>query len=382
MKTHVSTYGKGLNKDISLDAMPSDMYLHAEDIRFFTDEGSSLAAGINIKGTSQIFQLTGSDEQVIGFTTIRNKIIFFTADWTGSHGRIYELVIDDKTNIGTPVLIYDHPDMGFSKSKPIEAVGRREDSCIERVVFSDYDEYTRSINILDDCFKTGAYTSTTSYCGILPVDLDIFQGFCFNNPTVNTILGGGNLLTGMYQYAFKLITRDGKETLVSQATSLISIYPKTSTKNIDLAGDIEGSNSGKSIRVEFNLSNVDKSNIANLIPLRLFTNTLDGLPQINQFPEIIIDPTNNIYTFIDSDDNLSSEVTNEQYILNNFIFKTNKTFETKDNILLYSNIKESCFELDCINKDDFANVRYRGLITNESYITNTYPSVGAADDLV
>ena len=380
MKTHVSTYGKGLNKDISLDAMPSDMYLHAEDIRFFTDEGSSLAAGINIKGTSQIFQLTGSDEQVIGFTTIRNKIIFFTADWTGSHGRIYELVIDDKTNIGTPVLIYDHPDMGFSKSKPIEAVGRREDSCIERVVFSDYDEYTRSINILDDCFKTGAYTSTTSYCGILPVDLDIFQGFCFNNPTVNTILGGGNLLTGMYQYAFKLITRDGKETLVSQATSLISIYPKTSTKNIDLAGDIEGSNSGKSIRVEFNLSNVDKSNIANLIPLRLFTNTLDGLPQINQFPEIIIDPTNNIYTFIDSDDNLSSEVTNEQYILNNFIFKTNKTFETKDNILLYSNIKESCFELDCINKDDFANVRYRGLITNESYITNTYPSVGAADD--
>ena len=69
MKTHVSTYGKGLNKDISLDAMPSDMYLHAEDIRFFTDEGSSLAAGINIKGTSQIFQLAGSDEQLAGLLT-------------------------------------------------------------------------------------------------------------------------------------------------------------------------------------------------------------------------------------------------------------------------------------------------------------------------
>ena len=88
MKTHVSTYGKGLNKDISLDAMPSDMYLHAEDIRFFTDEGSSLAAGINIKGTSQIFQLAGSDEQVIGFTTIRNKIIFFTFKTYPSPGAV------------------------------------------------------------------------------------------------------------------------------------------------------------------------------------------------------------------------------------------------------------------------------------------------------
>ena len=375
MKTHVSTYGKGLNKDISLDAMPSDMYLHAEDIRFFTDEGSSLAAGINIKGTSQIFQLLGTGEQVIGFTTIRNKIVFFTADNTDAHGRIYELVIDDKTNLGTPVLIYDHPTMGFKKASPIEAIGVAEDSCTERVVFSDYADYTRSINILDDCFKTGAYTTVTSYCGILPNDLDINQGFCFNNPVVDDVIGGGSLLTGMYQYAFRLITRDGKQTLISQATPLISIYPKDADRNIDLEGDEEDVVAGKSVKLKFDLSNVDLSNIQNLIPIRLFINTINGLPEVTQFPEISIDPLRSDYTFIDSGNNLSSEITNEQYILSNFAFKTNKTFAVKDNLLLYSNIKENCFELSCIDKEDFVNIRYNGGTNNVTYITSSYPSI-------
>lgn len=377
MKQHFSTYNRGMNKDISMDSIPSDMYFHAEDIRFFTNEGESLSTGINIKGHSHIFQLISPGEQVIGSTTIRNKIIFFTADSTDSHGRIYELIIDDITDTGSPTLIYDHPDMNFKKDNPIEAIGRLEDSCIERVVFSDYTEYTKSINIKDSCFRTGPYTSTTSYCGIKPKDLDIFQGYCFNNPIVDDIIGGGSLLTGMYQYAFKLITKDGKETLISQTTPLISMYPKDANRNIDLNGDIKDTNTGKSLKVDFDLSNIDLSNMLNLIPIRIFTSTINGIPEISQFPEIIIDSTKTNYSFIDSGTNLTTQITNEDYILNNFVFKTNKTFSTKDDLLLYSNIKESCFELDCVDKEDFVNVRWNGFngLHNGQYITANQPGI-------
>jgi hypothetical protein len=377
MKTHVSTYGKGMNKDVSVDSIPSDMYLHAEDIRFFTNEGDSISAGVNIKGMSFSFPLSVSSEEVIGSTTVRNKIIFFTADSSNSYGRIYELVIDPLTNAGFPVLIYDHPDMGFSKSFPIEAIGRSEDSCIERVVFSDYNEYTKSINILDSCFKTGAYTSATSYCGIHPTDLDIFQGFIFNTPIVDDVLSGGSLLTGMYQYAFKLVTKDGKETLFSQATPLISVYPEHDTNNIKLNGAIEGTVTGKSVKVDFDLLNINLSNIQYLVPIRVFTNTINGIPEIHQYPEIEIDLAKTNYTFIDSGTNLVSELTNEEYILNNFIFKTNKTFATKDDVLLYGNIKEEVFELNCIDREDFVNIRYKGGLHNGQYILATHPSITA-----
>ena len=102
MEGHINTYG-GMNKDTAYDSIKPNMYIDALDIRITTTTGESQGAFTNIKGNVLSFVipkrntevpsgnnfggwLVSGNAEVIGYTSIRNKIILFVADDTNTGG--------------------------------------------------------------------------------------------------------------------------------------------------------------------------------------------------------------------------------------------------------------------------------------------------------
>ena len=158
MKQGVNIY-KGLTSDAAYDSIGEGLYIDALDIRITTDSGNSQGAITNIKGNRFYFALPTTDSdigvngtmEIIGATSIRNTIILFTADDNGNNGWIFTLEYDDTNQnlISQPTIVYKNSQLLFSKERPIASFGRYESDCIQRVYFSDYQEYFRSLNVVD-----------------------------------------------------------------------------------------------------------------------------------------------------------------------------------------------------------------------------------------
>ena len=151
MQARVNTY-TGMNKDVAYDTLPETLYIDALDIRISTVNGESTGAFTNIKGNVESFTIPTSGEftdpknpsgplipwtadtpEIIGYTTIRNRIIIFVADNSGAKGWIYDVQYDPATRIilpGFPVLKYYSSAFNFKKDWPIEALGRYESDYI------------------------------------------------------------------------------------------------------------------------------------------------------------------------------------------------------------------------------------------------------------
>ncbi len=232
MEGHINTYG-GMNKDTAYDTIKQNMYIDALDVRITTTVGESQGAFTNIKGNVLSFVipkrntevpsgnnfggwLVSGNAEVIGYTSIRNKIILFVADDTNTGGWIYEVEYDpaDRT-VDTaiyPKLIYYSAALNFKKSWPIEALGRYENAATQKIYWTDYNNIFRTINIADPDLNT------------FPVsNVDIYPDVEFTQPIVDSINGGGELNSGMYQIAYRLLTSDGKETLISPPSNMIHI---------------------------------------------------------------------------------------------------------------------------------------------------------------
>ena len=79
MEKQVNAY-QGMNKDAGYDSIPNTHYINAVDIRITTTTGESMGSFTNIKGNVESFSVPqeGSGlSEIIGYTTIRDKIILF-----------------------------------------------------------------------------------------------------------------------------------------------------------------------------------------------------------------------------------------------------------------------------------------------------------------
>ena len=223
MKRGVNAF-HGLSSDTSYESATKGIYIEALDIRITTDNGESQGALINVKGNSKYFDLpTAADEPdltvdgdivIIGATSIRNTIVLFLADDSNENGWIYTFNYDDITKdiIGTLELKFKSDKLFFSKINPIEALGNYESSCIQKVYWTDYNNFFRSVNLEDP-------NLLTSDVGVI----DIFPDIAYTQPLLRRVLGSGTLLCGVHQYAYRLITFDGKETLISPPGNLIHV---------------------------------------------------------------------------------------------------------------------------------------------------------------
>lgn len=338
---------KGLTSDISSDLIKNGFYIDALDIRITTDEGDSNGAITNIKGNKLYFQLPTTDAdltvngtiEIIGATSIRNHIILFLTDDSNINGWLYSFEYNDidQSLIGSLTLRYKSSELNFSKNRPIKAIGRYESDCIQRVYWSDYNEYFRSVNIVDpDLLNT-------------PVGLiDIFPNVNYVQPLLTSVTSGGSILSGNHQYAYRLITFDGKETLISPPSIMIhaTIDNETNSQSSQYNGNLEATNTFKSHHITIDTSNYSNFQFIELI--HIYHENLIDTPQIFSVETKEINNLNTITFVHTGSENTISELDLFEYTLKQNPFQTVKTMVPKDNSLIVANIKGNQFDIQSI----------------------------------
>ena len=346
MKQHANTY-QGMNKDTSYDSIAPTFYVDALNVRITTTQGESLGGFTNVKGNEFAFSLpvsgsfngspwAASAPVIIGYATIRTRIILFVADSTGTKGWIYDVQYDPATNSITsgPTLKYYNSALNFKLEWPIEALGRYESNSIQRVYWTDYNNFFRSINIEDPDITT------------LPVGLiDIFPDIKFTQPLIQNVTGGGVLLTGLYQLAYRLITVDGKETLISPPSNIVHIVSDSegnATSNM-YNGDTAAVNSGKSIVVTIDTTGYSSFEKIELISIYKSSNT--SAPIVTSVEQVTLGTGTSVTLTYTGSETSIYDIELFDFITKNYQFKTPKTITQKDNSLVIANIKESKISL-------------------------------------
>lgn len=350
MEKQLNTY-QGMNKDTAYDTIASTLYIDALDIRITTVTGESMGAFTNIKGNEYAFTIpndttdedpfypwTAVNPEIIGYATIRNRIILFVADDSDTKGWIYDLQYDPYTKQilpGNPTLIYYNEFLYFKKAWPIEALGRYESDCTQRVYWTDYNNFFRALNIADPDLVN------------FPVgNVDIFPDITYTQVLLKTIGGGGALMGGLYQVAYKLITSDGKETLIAPPGNLFHIVADTETTGTaEYNGDLVPgtTNTGKSFTVTVDTSAYGTFEKIEFIvayyPSTTATPTTLSVGQVNINNQPSID-----FTYTGTGGSIIP-IELLTFTTKNFAFKTPKTITPKDNSLVVANIKGSSVKL-------------------------------------
>ena len=368
MERQINTYG-GMNMDAAYDTIAANLYVDAVDIRISTTKGESMGAFTNIQGNVESFEIPSEGDwgiavgvpEIIGYTTIRSRIILFVADDSNSNGWIYEIQYNEATREilpGFPNLLYYNAALNFSKDFPIEALGRYEQAGIQRVYWTDYNNYLRSINISSPVLFTTP-----------PGLIDIYPDTIFVQPLLSNILNGGSLLVGEYQVAYRVRTADGKESLISPPSNLIHVTSKSEllTQSAQYTGMPKGTNSGKALSI-----NVDVSNYASFTEIDVFLifhEDFRALPEVTYVETKAI--SGSIVNFIiTGNEETAFVIEYAEYIAKSFAFKTAKSITQKDSSLVIANLKSSNFSIqdrlaDLNETFDTDVVRYDYLATTD-----------------
>ena len=349
MERHINTYG-GMNKDIGYDSIPPNYYIDAQDIRITTTDGESMGSWTNIKGNKVSFNIptdsedafpvgepfgpwTADNPEIIGYTTIRNRIILFVADDSDTKGWIYDVQYDPATREilpDFPSLKYYSDIFNLKKEWPIEALGRYESNCIQRVYWTDYNNFFRSLNIED--------SELTS----LPVGLvDIFPDVEYTQPLLKLVTGGGQLLSGVYQVAYRLKTFDGKQTLVSPPSNLIHVVADSELEVQSArynANPIQV-NTNKALTIEIDTSNYGDFETIELISL--YFEDGNSIPTAQTIEEVSIGSQLSVTFNYTGAEGTIFDLELFTFASKNYAFKTPKTITQKDSSLVAANIKGS-----------------------------------------
>lgn len=341
MKKGSNNY-RGLNTDTGYDSI-KDFYIDALDIRITTDRGESMGSITNIKGNKKFFELpieaeTQGVPEVIGATSIRNLVILLVADDSNLNGWLYTLSYTDNNQAFISLdLIYFSSEFRFSKEHPIEAVGRYESPDVQRIYWTDYNNYLRSLNIKNPNIQNN------------PVGLiDIFPDIKYTLPKLTNVLGGGILKVGQYQYAYRLVTNDGKKTLISPPSNLIHCVDsnETLTQSAKYSGDPVGTTTNKAH--EIYIDTAGYSNFEEIELLVIFKESLSAPIEVFSVTTQLI---NNVdgNTFIHTGvENTLVSIETFEFLSKQYPFKTAKTITPKDNSLVVANIKEGQFSVQDI----------------------------------
>jgi hypothetical protein len=330
----INTFTKGMNKDLDLSVLPKEAYLHAQNFRLVTNEGSSTTALETIEGNSLLSSALPSGYTAIGSTTLRDEVIIFATNNT--YSRIY-LATLSSTNTFILTLLYDDSTtsdgsrLNFSTSNLIRAIGRYESPNIKKVYWTDNTNRIRFVNYAGGIVTIGSY---------LVSQFDIIPNYTRSSIEIDS-LSSGSLKSGAVQYAYQLYNLNGASSFYSTTTNLIPLSNSLQTgSDASFNGSDQGTNSGKSVL--FHINNVDTT-FNRIRIVRLQHNTLVDLPEITIIEETVVTGTS--MSFIDNGTQSLGTITSEEFNFSNYDFIC-KELETKNNILFAANITENNWDIN------------------------------------
>ncbi len=367
----VNTFTKGILNDPGDLSPVEGSYLDSKNIRIIANENPG-ESGINVNVKGNLFSLslelpprTPGDDPIpavpIGHASIRNDLyIFATYNFDKNPGNIvgpggldaqtaagggifkitFDLVTDEVTSIN---LIYENQFLNLSVQHPIEAVGRFETQDVQRLYFTDNFNPVRTINVADP-----------NVMSIQPDDLQLSPSTTFSKPEILEVVNSGNLPAGMYQYAYRLVTKSGSQSRFSPFTGFLHVVAAselgddywTYTEDPEDISQYEGVEPGticnKAVRLQ--VENVDtdysviefaaiyKSSIEGVSNSYIFSRKTIGSPTITATHSTNID----IVSLVSL-----AEITSFTYNI-----KRAKTITSKDNRLFLGNVITPLEELE------------------------------------
>lgn len=288
--------------------------------------------------------------KIIGWTTLREDIYLFTTECEDadpgntdpqSLGQIwkftYDRTADPEVTINpTLTLIYNNF-LNFSTQHPIHNPGRvearYENNDIQKIYWTDNFNPPRYINVADPNVAT------------LSVDqLLLIPSIEFDVPTIKTILKGGNLRSGMYQYVYRLKRNNGAETRFSMPSSLTFLTVMDEGTTVFNKYYAIDSNTTVDKTIEIELTNLDTT-FDRVEVAFIYYGVKNAAPECKVFYEAELTNSSMVLKHTGEEDSDYPISLDELTAFSTNIIRA-KAIATKNNILFLGNVKVNNFDVD------------------------------------
>ncbi len=294
--------------------------------------------------------LVGSDYIPLGWTGKSNLIVIFSVGNTG-YGEIGIFIIDQNGGATYKTMFNDFNDpngdsLNFNTINQIEARfiyetdnmlraywvdGVRPNSNQPRVFTFDYDNSIPENNV-------AAYSPVSLSVHEINLQSEFLRGIIKYNYTLS---GGGNLLSGEYQYSYRLVGKTGYRTPFITLTNPIIL----STDGIDVSNpwvyEMEGSGIDTGKAIEIQIKGIDERfDTIEVVYVYLESNAIPTVASIFEIIDISGDTMTFLHTSMDGEPLLIEELPVYFQGINKA-----KTLNIKDESLYIGNTIESTFAL-------------------------------------
>ena len=350
------TFHGGMNKDVDISLLKENEYIHAENYKLVADDASNGYILENAEGNESWLDLSGIsglDDTyfLVGHCFIKPYLVLFyttvvndTAP-SGGDSTIVRLTIDGG-KIQEEEIIYEDgvgsTYLDLSTTYPISAVGYYEAPDNIKVYWTDNYNSVRVINIMD----TSLDDYTAGMLDITP-DFPLSTSVEFR-PELATSLVAGSLKACSVQYAYQYFLKEGVQTLWSPA-SKIQIIPENNT--ILAFGSYKGGEvdevTAYGVKVSINIPSENLYTHMRVVAIQY--NSYNAVPLIRILNEYPLDTaTSYTLTIVDAGESIS-ELTYEEFSIQNTTQYRAKDLAIKDNRLFLANINETLYdvEIDC-----------------------------------
>jgi len=333
---------KGMMKDLSKSKKNPEYYYDAKNIRILaTDEETSLSlTGIKgnvLKYTLPTYSYYGVTYQpkLLGAFNVVNYIIVFLYYKSDAHS-ILSINVDTDA---TTTLIQGN--LKLTETTHIEAESFYENENIIKLYWADGVNPLRYMNILKS-----------------PTDialLDVCPAFIVSQPELEATTWGGVHTSGMIQYCYNLVVKNGAQTRVSPRSELIPLKKQTGGGDVnELVGQIN----------HIKINNVDtKFDIIRVYSVKY--TSFNQSPIVSLIAEESISKVNKTTTIrVVDDGNVISNISEKELLFLGGESLVPKSIASKFNYLVLGDIKENYFNVDASVYDTRA---YRFKAKGEQY---------------
>jgi hypothetical protein len=401
-KQHVNTFYKGMRQDVSKSMAEPGTYYNAKNIRIVAQSTSSESgAAVTIGGTEIAINIqhevystqygyntvTGNQVpvkvlegtrpcQFVGQVVLRDTLILFCIVTEGDLKTekeqedkiysnktyaIYKVDLSSKdsdTSLYNYELVYESPELNFNVDYPISAVARYESELIQRVYWTDNLNPIRVLNIAEN----------NSFLDI--TQLELSTEIDFVHPEISRINeGGGNLVTGVYHYGYRLRTENSKTRVSSYVGPLNIVLGNTDTywlydEDPENTTQYDGTEPGiattKSVTINFTDVDLDYKY---LDLIAVYKGNEEGVSIVTIADTALVTP--GVITTIHANNDGAPLLIEEATEITSDFNKA-KTLEVKDNRLFIANVESSNPELE------FNSRAYRYKRTDQTDIDGCY----------
>lgn len=398
-----NTWIGGMDQDTSKSKFQPNKYYELRNGHVVTHKGLSTGSIENEEGTSLLLTLPTipssvtlglvnnvfpeqSNIKIIGWTTHRDDLIVCSTDSDGSSdstGHIWLIPFNITTGEPTESIdITKHlkyvGDIDFNINYRIRKIiprfefGNNTDGGFYKVYWTNGHNIVKQINLFDKA----NYASGTTIVDVAPKTLGLVP-FIGNwvAPSLVKIVSGGQLKSGVIQYAYQMYSKFNSETHFSPASNLIHLtsYSEYDSSSANYFGSVKGTSTGKAVEIKLPAMPTDLFDYVRLVSV--YYDEYTSTPIITTIYDSKALDTEVVITDY-GDTNLGNYTLAEYTTLGGTPFIAND-LEVKNNRLIAGGIKiQSNFD---INWDSRA---YRFRNYNETIEAKLYQNLSNNTDLV